>query len=272
MADLIERADGPMLMAFMGSDAPESHFRLGTREYDWHSHVRGQIFCVESGLLHVRTLHGSWLLPPHRAGWIPPGEPHWVSVVGALSGWSVIVTPKESRQLPGRPCVIGISVLMRALVLRIAHWTADQPLDEAQQRLAQVLLDEMIRSPHEPLHLPMPSHPGLARVARAIFERPNDPSRVEDWAAMAAVSPRSLRRLMQAETGMSFAKWRQQARLIRALEMLAQQQPVAVISDELGYASPSNFIAMFRSAFGETPARYFKERSSAAVMAGSDSS
>lgn len=256
-ADCIERADGAPLVAFAGSDAPESRYRLGTGEYDWHSHVRGQVFCVASGLVHVRTAHGSWLLPPHRAGWLPPGMLHWVSVVGAQGGWSVIVTPEASRQLPDHPCVFGISDVMGALVRRAVTWPNPHEPDAAQERLLQVLLDEMARAPHEALHLPMPADPRLIRIASAIFDEPADPKTLDQWAQWGGVSARSLRRLMLSETGMSFGAWRQQARLSRALEMLAQGQGVAMISDALGYAAPSNFIAMFRRAFGETPARYF---------------
>lgn len=68
---------------------------------------------------------------------------------------------------------------------------------------------------------------------------------------------RSLSRLFLAETALSFAQWRQQARLTLALEMLAHVVPVAEIADALGYATPSNFIAMFRRSFGDTPSRYF---------------
>lgn len=263
MVDLIERADGPALIAFWGSEEPDSGYRLGTREYDWHSHVRGQVFCVESGLVHVRTLHGSWLLPPHRAGWIPPGERHWASVIGATSGWSVVVAPDESLKLPNRPCVIGISELMRALVRRAVSWTAQDHLSPSQERIIQVLLDEMKCAPHQPLHLPMPSDPRLARIAQAFFERPGDRRTLEDWAVWGGVSARTLRRLMQAETGFSFARWREQVRLVHALEMLAKGQQVAAVSDTLGYASPSNFIAMFRRAFGHSPGRYFSARTQA---------
>lgn len=263
--DILERADGPPLVAFLGGEEPDQLYRLGTREYDWHDHVRGLLFCVESGLIHVRTSHGSWLLPPHRAGWIPPGERHWASVIGATSGWSVAVTPRESLNLPSRPCVIGISELMRALVRRAASWGAEDRLDPAQERIIQVLLDEIGRAPHEPLHLPMPTDPRLARIARTIFERPDDPRTLEEWAAWGAISARTLRRQMRAETGLSFSRWRQQANLTHALEMLAQGEPVAVVSDALGYASPSNFIAMFRRAFGDSPAHYFAAGAPSAV-------
>lgn len=74
------------------------------------------------------------------------------------------------------------------------------------------------------------------------------------------MSSRTLRRLTLAETGLSFGQWRQQVKLMHGLEMLARGVPVAEVSDVLGYSSPSNFIAMFRRAFGDSPARYFSSR------------
>ncbi|WP_233622861.1 cupin domain-containing protein [Burkholderia seminalis] len=58
-ADPSERADGPSLIAVWGEDDGSNAYQLGTREVDWHSHLRGQVFCVESGFAHVRTPHGS---------------------------------------------------------------------------------------------------------------------------------------------------------------------------------------------------------------------
>ncbi|GAA4218990.1 helix-turn-helix transcriptional regulator [Sphingomonas endophytica] len=258
--DIDDRLDGPPLVALRGSDEPSTDFQLGTREYDWHSHRRGQMFCVESGLIHVRTSHGSWLLPPHRAGWMPPDVPHKVSISGAMSGWSVLTAPAVSGDLPRKPCVIGIGDLMRSLVRRAVSWTAQESLEPEQERVVAVLLDEIRRAPHEPLHLPMPTDPRLLRITKAILDRPDDERTAEEWASWGAVSPRTLRRLVLAETGLSFAQWRQQAKLTHALEMLARGDPVAVVSDALGYATPSNFIAMFRRAFGDSPAHYFATR------------
>ena len=263
MPDVSERADGPALIALWGDDAAGSEFRLGTREYDWHSHLRGQVFCVESGLVHVRTAHGSWLLPPHRAGWLPPGEAHTVSISGAMSGWSVLIAPQASHGLPTRPCVIGISELMRALVRRAVAWTDQVQLDAEQERMIAVLLDEMRRAPHEPLHLPMPTDRRLLRIATALYAQPDDTRTLDEWAQWAGLSARTLSRLFLAETSVSFAQWRQQARLVHALERLARGEAVADVADALGYATPSNFIAMFKRSFGESPARYFAQRGEA---------
>ncbi|MBB3228225.1 AraC-like DNA-binding protein [Luteibacter sp. Sphag1AF] len=258
--DHSERTEGPGLIAVRGDAADGGDFRLGTREIDWHHHVRGQVFCVESGLMHVRTRQGSWLLPPHRAGWIPPGEPHKISVTGVMGGWSLLIAPRACRPLPKRPCVIGVNELMLALVRRAVSWSDLDELSTAQKRMAAVLLEEIRHAPHEALHLPMPVDRRLLRIANAVLRQPNDSRTLEQWAEWAGLSSRTLSRLFAAETALSFAQWRQQARLTHALEMLAQGVPVAEIADALGYATPSNFIAMFRRGFGSTPGRFFVER------------
>lgn len=258
--DLSERADGPSLIAMWGEDDPNLEFCLGTREYDWHHHLRGQLFCVESGLVHVRTEQGSWLLPPNRAGWIPSHEPHKVSISGAMSGWTVLISPQASQDLPHQPCVIGISELMNALVRRAVSWSFQESLPVEQERMIAVLLDEIRRAPHEPLHLRMPTDRRLLRIANAILAQPDDTRTLQAWAAWGGLSPSTLSRIFQLETGNSFAQWRQQARLTHALEMLANGMSVASIADSLGYATPSNFIAMFRRCFGDSPGHYFSKR------------
>lgn len=156
--------------------------------------------------------------------------------------------------------MIGVDDLMHALVLRAAAWAHDECLTEQQERLIVVLLDEIHAAPREPLHLPLPEDRRALRIAKGILADPADGRTLERWARLAALSARTARRLFLAETGMSFAQWRQQARLVQALEMLANGDSVSSVADALGYATASNFITMFRRAFGETPARYFAKR------------
>ncbi|MFZ6748645.1 AraC family transcriptional regulator [Undibacterium sp. Ren11W] len=262
LPDIEDRLDGPAVVAIWGEDQPGNGFRLGTREYDWHAHARGQVFCVESGLIHMRTEHGSWLSPPHKAGWIPPGMPHQVSVNGAMSGWSVLITPQASLHLPRQPCVIGISDVMRALVQRAVSWSEREQLEVEQERLTAVLLDEIRLAPQLGLHLPLPQDRRLLRICNALYQQPDDTKSLQVWASWGGVSARTLSRLFREQTGLSFAQWRQQAKLSHALERLAQGESVAQVADALGYATPSNFIAMFRRSFGDSPAHYFSSLSS----------
>lgn len=74
------------------------------------------------------------------------------------------------------------------------------------------------------------------------------------------MSERSLARLMVAETGLSFGRWRQQFHLIVALRELASGASVQNVSIDLGYESVTAFITMFRKALGQTPGRYFASR------------
>ena len=252
----LESAEGPDLIAYVLNGMGENK-AFHTVESDWHSHVRGQFFYLEKGLISVRTAYGAWTLPPHRVGWLPPGELHTVRVSEATQGWGVYVAPDASAGLPGRTCVLNGNELMRALVLRAATWSPMQPLAEEQERLLAVLMDEMRRAPEEPLHMVLPSDRRLLRIAHAVLEHPDDVRTLEEWAAWAGLSPRTVTRLFRYETGSSFAQWRQQARLARALERLASGEAVASVADALGYASVSAFVAMFKRSFGLSPGRYF---------------
>lgn len=258
--DLSEWCEGPDIIALRGDDSPQAEFRLGTREYDWHQHARGQVFCVETGLIQVRTAHGAWSLPPQRAGWIPPQVPHQIRVSGAMTGWSLLLSPKACQPLSATPCVLGTGEVLRALVQRAASWDSLAPLTKEQARIAAVLLDELRHAPHQSLHLPMPSEPRLLKIAQAILDNRHSTWTLKDWAHWGAMSASTLRRLMLAQTGLGFAQWRQQAQLTQALEMLAHGARVSQVADALGYASASNFIAMFRRAFGDSPGHYFTTR------------
>ena len=43
VTDHSERVDGPSLIVLAGDASPTNEYRLGTRDYDWHSHRRGQL-------------------------------------------------------------------------------------------------------------------------------------------------------------------------------------------------------------------------------------
>ena len=80
---------------------------------------------------------------------------------------------------------------------------------------------------------------------------------LQQWAARLATIERSLGRVVQSATGMSFGRWRQQLHLMIALNHLAEGQSVQRVSGTLGYDSVSAFITMFKKAFGKSPTQYF---------------
>jgi AraC-like DNA-binding protein len=122
----------------------------------------------------------------------------------------------------------------------------------------RVLLDQIASSMVLPLHLPMPTSPTLRRIADLTLAQPGHPRSMLEWSALVGVSVRTLERRFRAETGLSFRSFRRQAKLFKALELLATGATVNDISDRLGFEGPSAFIAMFKAAFGVTPGRYLK--------------
>jgi AraC-like DNA-binding protein len=129
-------------------------------------------------------------------------------------------------------------------------------LDGRDGRVMALLLDEIAAAPELPLSTPLPSDPRLARLCRALLEAPALEIDIDAMAHKAGMSRRSFTRLFRAQTGMSFALWRQQACLLAALALLGRGLPVTRVAAELGYAGASAFTAAFRRVLGAPPSRY----------------
>ena len=228
---------------------------------DWapeHSHARGQFFALSRGLLVVEAGNERWMFPSQRCAWIPPDCTHKARSVGGAAGSMVYLSPEMCRGLPKKPCLFSSSRLLFAIVHRVLAWNPHQPLNSTQKRLITVLRDEIRQPEQQPLRLPLPRDERLARVAHALLDDVADNRRLDDWAHLAGMSRRTFMRAFSAEVGMSFGRWRQQARLFAALEMLAQRRSVTEAAVAVGYDSVSAFIEMFRNMLGTTPQRYFR--------------
>jgi AraC-like DNA-binding protein len=244
--------EGPGLIVARARECPADHV------IDWHTHRRAQLLYAAEGVMRVTSTSGVWVVPPQRAVWIPPGIEHHVRAQGApLSLRSLYIRPDALDRLPSVCCVVTVSRLLRELILEAIELPDDPPPNSAAARLVQVLLDRIEGLPIAPLHLPNPEDARLRRIADALLDDPADARTLKEWAHELAASERTLARRFQRETGMTFGHWRQQVRLLAALGRLAAGDSVTTVAMDLGYASQSAFIAMFRRALGKTPARYF---------------
>jgi AraC-like DNA-binding protein len=244
------------------SDVPALAFafeRSGTE--DWaaeHSHARGQLFALTRGLLVVEAGSQRWMFPSQRCAWIPPDCTHAARSVGNAAGAMVYLSAETCRGLPKIPCMFSSSELLFAIVDRVLSWDPRQPLNSAQKRLISILRDEIRQPERQPLRLPIPGEKRLARVAHALLNDIADDRTLDEWARVAGMARRSFMRAFSAEVGLSFGRWRQQARLFAALEMLAQRESVTDVAIAVGYDSVSAFIEMFRTMLGSTPQAYFR--------------
>jgi len=153
--------------------------------------------------------------------------------------------------------VLAVSPLLRELILRACALPVAYDEAGSDGRLMALILDEIAALKTVPLDLPLPRDGRLGRICRALSAEPGDAHTLSDWGREAGASPRTLARLFVKETGLTFAAWRQRARLLAATAMLAAGEPITRIALDLGYESPSAFTAMFKRALGAPPSHYF---------------
>jgi len=222
-----------------------------------HSHPRAQLIYAAAGVMRVTTALGAWVVPPHRALWIPPGVEHEVRMSGEVAMRTLYIDPKAAPALLTHCGVIEVSPLLRALILRAVEEPVEYDEQGAIGHVMALILAELGRVTAVPLNIPLPRDPRLLALCRALMQDPSSPATLESWGERVGASARTLARLFEREAGMGFFHWRQQVRLADAVAGLAGGEPVAAIAARLGYASPSAFTAMFRRALGATPRQYF---------------
>ncbi len=225
-----------------------------------HRHRRAQLVYATAGVMAVTTERSAWVVPPQRAVWVPALTEHSIRMHGRVSMRALYIAPEAAPGSPHACCVVTIPPLLRELIHEIMGFPALGAPDAAQARVMAVVLDQIRAVRTTPLHLPAAVDPRLRTVTDSLAERPGDGRGLNDWAKTAGASGRTLARLFRRDTGMTFRQWRQQARLLAALTRLAADQPVTTVALDLGYDSPSSFIAMFRRALGETPGRFFSRK------------
>jgi AraC-like DNA-binding protein len=92
----------------------------------------------------------------------------------------------------------------------------------------------------------------------ALAMNPADARTLGELATAAGMTERTVARLFLKETGLTFGQWRRQLRLLAALERLGAGESVSNVALDVGYEDVSSFIAVFKAALGDTPARYFR--------------
>ncbi len=239
-----------------------------------HAHPWGQIAISSTGVVRVTMPHGTTIVPPSRALWIPPGVEHAVTVVEDADLLTLYLDPgRRSQGLAAsagdaakwQQCrVLEASRLLLALALELdarpdgGRIVLDREALQREKRIAALLVDELKRAPQVPLGIALPAEKRLRHLCEAMLDEPSRRATLDAWAADAGASARTIARLFRSELGTTFVRWREQVLLARAVPLAARRMPMAAIAAELGYASPSAFAAMVRRSVGSSPLRFFR--------------
>ena len=224
----------------------------------WHFPPMGQLLYATEGVMIVHTDAGSWIVPPNRALWMTTGLRHNVTMVGDVLMRTAYIDVEKVLILPGESSVINVSPLLRELLVEAVGINFRVEPKGRDARLLELLIDEIRVSTTLPLHLPMPSHERLRTICDKLCANPSNSFSAAQWAASIHVAERTLHRLFMKETGMTFAQWREQARLVHALRGIAAGDKVINVALDCGYGSASSFAAMFRRYFGASPSSFYQ--------------
>jgi AraC-like DNA-binding protein len=240
----------PRPVIAVGNDYPPA-FELAP-----HRHRRAQLLYAATGVVSVSTPEGAWAAPPERAIWIPAGVEHAVTMVGAVSTRSVLLTPETCPGRGDRCRVLAVSALLRSLLIAAVDLPDEYDVSGRDGLVMALLAKEIELAPVVPLAVPFPRSAALAAKCRAFLAEPHAHATIDQWAADLGLGRRAFTRAFRRETGMSFSAWRQQACLLSALPRLAAGEAVTPIALDLGYDSPAAFTTMFKRLTGVAPSRY----------------
>lgn len=233
-------------------------YRLGPGRTPSHRHSRAHLFYCAEGVFRIVREEAAWMVPPSQAVWIPSHVEHCVHATQPVALLSLFVDASATAGLPKDCRVVHISPLLRELIFRAIEVGNEYDSAGPAARLMRVILDELHALKPAPLSLPLASDKRVRQLCEALLANPADERSLDAWAPRVGASARTLARLFVSETGSTFAEWRRQVRLLEAIDRLGKGQAVTRVALDLGYESPSAFIAMFRRTLGASPGKYFR--------------
>jgi AraC-like DNA-binding protein len=218
-----------------------------------HWHARAQFVFAVAGTMRVRTAHRAWIVPPTRALWVPAQTVHEIQMYGVVQMRSLYVNRRAGAGMPATCVVLNVTPLLKELIVRAVALPTDYDEQGDDGLLIRLLMAEVRRLPPCALDLPLPASADLSQLCERILGdlSARRPCNVD--AGKMQTSTRTLYRRFLRETGITFARWKQQARLLESIRRLSEGAPVTTVALDLGYESPSAFSTMFRRALGVAP-------------------
>lgn len=217
-----------------------------------HSHPTHELLWNDSGVSRVTATDRTWLITPVLGLWMPAGFLHEGSATAGtrcnFSHFGVRSVPNISAV----PVAVELTPLLRLLLERLASTT----LPASSRAIAEAaVLDVLAPAPHE-VSLHIPQSKLLRPIVESVAQNPGQQRSAAEWARELQVSPRTITRAFQAETGAGFLHWVAKARAQRAISLLAGGEDIEEVAAVLGYSSASAFGAAFKRTTGFIPSSF----------------
>ena len=221
---------------------------------DWHQHQRPQLLYASQGALKLQAADRLVVLPPERAAWIPAGLAHRVEASRPVRLRTVYFLACD--EVGPQMAVFAAPPLLKEMAIQAAAWGAPAPdWPEVEPFfLAFAALAAVWRQRPLSVELPAARSPELAVALDFLLQRLDRPVGLKEAARAAGLSVRTLQRRCQVELGVPLQAWLHRARIVTALELLADPAAsVGEIAVRVGYGSGAAFTRSFAEIMGSPP-------------------
>ncbi len=223
-----------------------------------HVHDRPMLLWANRPLV-VRTRAGAWAVPLGRMMWLTAWTRFRLHSEAPVDADALLLDPARARAVSRPSAVLDDDAVLAAIVRLAAGPASLQARVPGDRRLFAVLLDRIGAARSLPLLVRTPVEGRLASVvdlgARVLEGRAPT---ITDLASSLVTSRKTVERAFAREVSLTPGRWRQQVRLTRAVALLSEGRRVADVAHEVGYRTPSAFVAAFRKAMGTTPKRFVR--------------
>jgi AraC-like DNA-binding protein len=226
--------------------------------YPEHQHAWGEFVYSYSGVMEVKVGKDLYLIPPQYGFWLPEGVRHQGLNRYEAHHCSLYISRDLLNDMPTTCCALSISNLLRNLLEHLLETSPTLPYSEKVRRFISVIVDQLSEAPQMGSYLPGTNDPALSTVLTYLENHPDANDTLHTLATLANTTERTLSRRAQRDLGMPLGEWRNRLRVIRAMGKLEAGLTVENIALDLGYASASAFIAMFKRQTQTTPDEYRK--------------
>lgn len=226
-------------------------------EYPTHGNAWAEFIYTFNGVMEVHINQIDYITPPRYGVWLPPNVQHGGFNRTEVSHATLYIHESLCEHLPQQAGILLSSPLVSALFEHLKLIQQDLASPE-NQRLLQVILDQLHHAQLVSSYLPSTEHSTLSTLLEFFDENPSDNTPLEHLAKRINMTERTLARLCQKELGMSLNEWRQRLKVMKAMNMLTTDKTVESIALDLGYANASAFISMFKRWMHTTPDQFRK--------------
>jgi AraC-like DNA-binding protein len=246
---------------------PKPGIAISTLAYEYppafhvpeHAHCADQVIYATRGVMEVSAGQSFWLIPPQFAIWIPARTMHRLRMPAAVSMRTLYLRRGIAPKLPTTCAVLHVAPLLRELIVEAVRIGQLRTRNRLHGALRDLLVYHLQEASPVPTFLMLPKDPRALAVAQALIAgQAHNPS-LQSLSSAAGASVRTIERAFRSEVGADFATWRRQARLMKAVELLAGGSSVKQAAFAIGYRQPSAFVAMFRRTFAATPKAWTAE-------------